>query len=235
MRVLAIETVDTLGSLAALDGDQILAELTLDPARRSAQTLAPAMQTLLDQVGWRPKDVQLVAVATGPGSFTGLRIGVTTAKAFAYGIGSPVQGVHTLRAIAARVPASVHQFDVVLDAQRNELFVARYLRDAQGRLDESCATTLQRADLWLQGLAPGAVVVGPGLAKHLGKIPAGVTVLDQALWAPKATAIGQLALAAYQAGERMNVFDLVPQYFRRTAAEEQWDRKHAVESTSTDA
>ena len=65
----------------------MLAEQPLDPTRRSAQTLAPAIATLLDAVEWRPADVELVAVATGPGSFTGLRIGVTTAKAFAYAAG----------------------------------------------------------------------------------------------------------------------------------------------------
>src|SRR5262245_33492571 len=89
MRILAIETVGSTGSVAALDERGVLAELALDSRRRSAQTLVPGMAALVESVGWRSRDVELVAVASGPGSFTGLRIGVTTAKTFAYAIGCP--------------------------------------------------------------------------------------------------------------------------------------------------
>ena len=100
MRILALETTDKTGSVAAIDDDNLLAELMLDHTQRSAQSLAPAMQRLLKQVGWLPADVQLVAVSVGPGSFTGLRVGVTTAKVFAYAVGAEVLGIDTLEAIA---------------------------------------------------------------------------------------------------------------------------------------
>ncbi len=101
MRILALETTDKTGTVAALDGSNLLAEMTLEPTRRSAQTLAPAIQSLLSQVGWRPPDVQLVGVSIGPGSFTGLRVGVTMAKVLAYAVGAEVLGVDTLEAVAA--------------------------------------------------------------------------------------------------------------------------------------
>ena len=75
--------------------------LALDPARRSARTLAPGIRHLLADAGWTPRDVALVAVSIGPGSFTGLRLGVMTAKAFAYAVGAPVLGIGTLEVIAA--------------------------------------------------------------------------------------------------------------------------------------
>ena len=100
MRILALETTDKTGSVAALDDCNILAQLMLDQNQRSAQSLAPAMKTLLEQVQWQPKDVQLVGVSVGPGSFTGLRVGVTTAKVFAYAVGADVLGINTLEAIA---------------------------------------------------------------------------------------------------------------------------------------
>ena len=74
MRILAIETSGTTGSLAALAGEEIVASVSLDPALRSARALAPGIRDLLAQVGWRPADIELVAVTIGPGSFTGLRL-----------------------------------------------------------------------------------------------------------------------------------------------------------------
>ena len=83
------------------------------------------MLALLKQVGWRPDDVQLVAVSVGPGSFTGLRVGVTAAKVFAYAVGAEVLGVDTLEAIAAASPDDVAEVSAVIDAQR-----ASWPRDA---------------------------------------------------------------------------------------------------------
>ena len=88
MRILALETTEMAGSLAAMHDRKLLAEIELDSKQRTAQSLAPGMKTLLAEAGWRPTDVELVAVTIGPGSFTGLRLGVTTAKTFAYAVGA---------------------------------------------------------------------------------------------------------------------------------------------------
>ncbi|MCC6126687.1 MAG: tRNA (adenosine(37)-N6)-threonylcarbamoyltransferase complex dimerization subunit type 1 TsaB [Pirellulales bacterium] len=103
MKILALETTDLSGSVAASDGSNVLLELELNPQQRSARSLAPAVKSLLQQVGWRPADVQLVAVTVGPGSFTGLRVGVTTAKTFAYAAGAEIVAIDTLETIAANV------------------------------------------------------------------------------------------------------------------------------------
>src|SRR5690242_11366028 len=103
--------------------DKLLAEIELNPSLRSASSLAPAMKELLARAEWRPTDVQLTAVTVGPGSFTGLRIGVTTAKTFAYAVGSAVVGVNTLEAVARRAAAETRQrLSAVLDAGRGQLF-----------------------------------------------------------------------------------------------------------------
>jgi tRNA threonylcarbamoyladenosine biosynthesis protein TsaB len=238
MRILAIETVDTTGSVAALENERVVVEHPLDPKRRSAQTLAPAIAELLAKIAWRPKDVELVAVATGPGSFTGLRIGVTTAKCFAYAAGCQVIGVHTLLAVASRVLRDVPRFTVVLDAQRGELFVADFSRGEVDKLSGHEATRIVRVQDWLATLVPNMVVTGPGLAKIGARspdeirgalpdnaLPDNVVMLDPATTAPTAAAVGRLGYQLFAAGQRDSVFDLVPRYFRRTAAEEQWDRK----------
>jgi tRNA threonylcarbamoyladenosine biosynthesis protein TsaB len=224
MRILAIETAGMRGSVAVVERDQLRAERTLDAPRRSAQSLAPAIAELLEEAGWQPQDVQLVAVATGPGSFTGLRIGVTTAKAFAYAAGCEVIGVHTLEAIAARAAAGVSRLWAVLNAERGELFAAEFARAADGALREVTPTSVVNGESWLAALAPGSVVSGPGLERLLDRLPAGVTALEPALWSPTASVVGRLGWQRYESGQRADVFALVPQYFRRTAAEEKRDR-----------
>src|SRR5688572_10548194 len=99
MRIIAIETSGRHGSLAVLSGgaeDALLqCEAVLGGDQRTAQSLAPALRDLLAEVKWPPPSIGLVAVVVGPGSFTGLRIGVTTAKAFAYAVGAEIVGVNT--------------------------------------------------------------------------------------------------------------------------------------------
>jgi len=225
MRILALETSDRAGSIALLEADRVLAERVLASSQRTAQSLAPAAHELIAQLGWQPTDVELVAVASGPGSFTGLRIGITFAKVFAYAVRCQLLGVNTLEAIAARAPGDAARFWAVIDAQRNELFAAEFARDGHGELRFEQETHVVDSDMWLERLSPGSVVTGPALAKLSTKLPDGTTMLPAELWQPTASAVGALAWKSYSAGRRDDPFTLVPDYFRRTAAEEQWEKK----------
>jgi len=229
MRILALETSDRDGSIALLADDRVLAESALEPRQRTAQSLAPAVRALLVQIGFRPTDVELVAVATGPGSFTGLRIGVTLAKVFAYAAGCQTLGVNTLETIAARAPVDAQEFWAVIDAQRQQLFAALFARDERGAIRYREETHVVDIDAWLETLPPGSTVTGPALAKLAAQLPEGVKMLDSDVWRPTAVAVGLLAWKSYSAGRRDDPFTLVPQYFRRTAAEEQWERSRATE------
>jgi len=154
MRILALETTDKTGSVAAMADDNLLAELMLDHTQRSAQSLAPAIDRLLKQVGWLPSDVQLVAGSIGPGSFTGLRVGVTAAKVFAYAVGAEVLGVNTLEVIAANCAATQsNEISVVIDAQRGEVVVQSFVRQADGWFEPAGAEELLDADVWLARLS----------------------------------------------------------------------------------
>jgi tRNA threonylcarbamoyladenosine biosynthesis protein TsaB len=128
-------------------------------------------------------------------------------------------------AIASRVPHEISQFTAVLDAGRGELFVADFRRLSAERLVGAETTRIVGRQQWLAGLSTGQVVTGPGLSRLLGQLPPGARVVDEALWAPTAVSVGRIGHGMFLAGNRAGVFDLVPQYFRRTAAEEQWDAK----------
>jgi tRNA threonylcarbamoyladenosine biosynthesis protein TsaB len=224
MRILALETTEPIGTVAALADGNLLAELELNPQQRSAQSLAPAIRALLALVGWRPCDVELVAVTNGPGSFTGLRVGVTTAKAFAYATGAAVLGVDTLQTIACRAPADVEALAAAVDAHRGEVVAQSFRRDGQGRLRPAGDAQLLAVGTWLEGVPAGTVLSGPVLQKLADRVPAHLTVLDRQYWRPTAAAVGCLAAESYGAGRRDDLWALVPRYCRRSAAEEKRDK-----------
>ena len=225
MRILALETVGSGGSIAAISNGRVELLQSLPATGRSAQTLAPALKTLLAEVGWRLGQVELVAVAIGPGSFTGLRIGVTSAKILAWAGGCPLVGVNTLEAIAARaLPSEASSGDgslvVALDAQRQQVFAARFsLAGAWTPPGEVLDN-----DAWLTSLRPGDIVTGPAIERLADRLPPNITIAPRELWNPDAVAVGAVARRLFLAGERDDPFQLVPLYLRRTAAEEQWER-----------
>ena len=108
----------------------------------------------------------------------------------------------------------------------SHLVLARKWRpDRFGELVGQETTRIVRCQDWLESLAAGSIVTGPGLTKLHERLPAGVGLVDAPLWLPAAATIGRVGWRSFSAGQRDDVFDLVPRYFRRTAAEEQWDRK----------
>lgn len=235
-RVLAIESSGRTGGVAALAvGEQGAAELLLNidlPANpRTAATMAPAVQQVLHELDWEIESVAMVAATRGPGSFTGLRIGVTTAKMLAYLAGCPVVGVDTLDVIAAGTPLSSKAeppdgvtLHCCLDAGRGELFAAAYRCSGEVR-DRLPGELLIAVEDWLAALSPGesavaAQVSGPALVKLADRLPPGVVVAPPATWLPQAAVVGRLAIQLAAEGKAESPFSLVPIYGRPSAAEE---------------
>lgn len=230
LRILALETSTLDASVAALEGDCVLGQTLLDRQRRTAQVFAPAIDQQLRSVGWRPQDVQLVAVTQGPGSFTGLRVGVTAAKTLAYAVGAEVFAVPTLKVIAWQTPDTVQRICAVLDAQRQQLFSADFQREGQ-LLAEVSGTRIVDIAAWLAGLTPGVAVTGPGLARLQERLPGHVAVVDAACWTPRAATVGRVAHLEYQSGRRHDLWTLNPVYYRSSAAEEKYDARRSPDAT----
>ncbi|HWB00361.1 MAG TPA: tRNA (adenosine(37)-N6)-threonylcarbamoyltransferase complex dimerization subunit type 1 TsaB [Pirellulales bacterium] len=223
-RILALETSGQAGSVALLTGAQVVCERVLPAETRSAQSLAPAIRAALDQAGWKPPDVQVVAVTIGPGSFTGLRVGATTAKTFAYATGAAVLGIGTLDCIAAQAPGR-GRLSAVIDAYRRQVFTRTYQCESTGTwlpLDEP---HILDDDRWLASLANDTRVSGPGLERLVTRLPADTKVAPRETWTPRAATVGALAYARYTAGQRDDLWTLAPAYLRRSAAEEKADEK----------
>ena len=230
MRTLALETSGNQPSLAALEGERLLREVLLPTGRRTAATFSIALGDLMASLEWRFPSLEVVAVTTGPGSFTGLRIGVTAAKTLAYACGTDVVGVNTLETIAEGVfadprCAEARSLWTVLDAQRQELFAALYEKQEVEGSDSSIwretkGTSIMPREAWLAELREGQHVAGPVLDKLKQQLPEGVRDVPRELWSPSAAATGRLALRRYAQGERDDLWQLVPQYYRKSAAEE---------------
>jgi tRNA threonylcarbamoyladenosine biosynthesis protein TsaB len=218
--ILAIETSGLAGSIALCRGGEYLSEAQLDEApRRHAQTLVSQIGTLLQGTGHRPRDLGAVAVSIGPGSFTGLRVGVVCAKTLAYATGCRLAAVDTLRAIAANSPPEVERVHVIADALRGDAYVAVYRQSAGMWLTEE-SPSIAPAEAWLGGRAPGATFSGPGLQTYAHFVPSSCRQLPSECWIPRARLVAQLGLEQLQRGETADCASLVPFYLRHSTAEE---------------
>ncbi|HEX3600697.1 MAG TPA: tRNA (adenosine(37)-N6)-threonylcarbamoyltransferase complex dimerization subunit type 1 TsaB, partial [Lacipirellulaceae bacterium] len=212
-RILAIETSGRRGSVATLWGNtndsHLIQEAAISNDQRTAQALAPTMQALLKDTDWSPSSVELVCVAVGPGSFTGLRIGVTAAKAFAYSVRAEVVAVNTSEVLASQAPKSGAPLWTILDAQRQELFAAKFVMGQENVLRLDRETSIVSQDAWLAGLQPGETVTGTGLERLADRLPPGITALSKELWQPMAAAVGHIGWRAFQSGCRDDIWQLV--------------------------
>ena len=218
MRILAIETASPPGSIAVLDADQVVCTADLESPRKTTQQFALLIRKLLQEVHWSPSEIQIVAATIGPGSFTGLRIGVTAAKVFAYAVHGKTVGINTLEVIAAQCPATEKPIEVVIDAQRKQLFAARYAHSEQG-LQCLNPTQILDADEWIDQHSTGALLSGTGLKRYRDRLK-GCDLVDEQLWTPRAATLGKLAFAAACREETTDPLQLTPKYYRQSAAEE---------------
>lgn len=180
-RLVAIETSTALGSVALFEDGALVLEREQLVRNAHGESILPMLDRALVEIGWRPADVARVAVGTGPGSFTGVRIGVALAKGIHLATGAELVGVTSLDAIASAAPPGEGSVVAVLAAMRGEVFAQ--VTDAAGRVHVSPACVrVVDWEAWLAGCAPGARVVGdaPPIAEGTP---------------PRARFVGQLALA----------------------------------------
>ena len=135
MLTLGIDTSTRVSSVALCDGEKILGEVDINVGMTHSEGLVPQLEVLLERTHIQKSELELIAVSRGPGSFTGLRIGMATAEALAYSLKIPLRAVDTLEAISYNLPVAGVLLVPVLDAQKGNLYVGQYLWD-QGRLDE---------------------------------------------------------------------------------------------------
>ena len=228
MHVLGIETSGRPGTVALMDGHRVLAERSLEqPGRRHAQTLISEILSLLKESALQPSAINLVTVSIGPGSFTGLRVGVVCAKTWSYATGCPVVGVDTFLAVAANSPDDVSNLAVIADAQREELYVGRYRRTDDGSWIRKTDIEIVKISALAETLTKTDVLTGPGLDKFAEHFPDHITKLDPEFRHPRAAVVAQLGARKLHTDGPDDFWKLEPFYLRKSAAEEKWDMQHS--------
>lgn len=210
---LIVETSGRAGAVGvAVDGT--VRSAPLDEARRHARDLAATAGRLLADAGLKPTDLTGVMVGVGPGSYTGLRVGVMSAKAMAYAVGCPLVAVPTFHAIARQAPADAGDVWVIADALQGLLYVQRFVGFAPA--DE---LRIARADDWLTAVTPGGWVTGPGVPLVADRLPSGVRLVVEADRRPTVESIHQVGRGLPPL-TREGMLRLEPLYLRGSSAEE---------------
>lgn len=229
--VLAFDTASEQVALAIGERDgariELLAEGDFSAPRQALSALLPAVERLLARSGRAISDVGEIVVGRGPGSFTGVRIGVATAKGLAHGLSVPVHGVSTLDAIAWRSVGADGMVGVLADAMRKEVYPALF-RVELGRLTRLTPETVMSPELVAEqwaALGSPLKVVGNGLAKYqelFDRPSDGISIGDAELWPPTGSGLLRAYSAQIEAGQvdAGSAAALLPVYTRLSDAEE---------------
>ena len=230
MKVLAIDTSTVMASCALLDEENLLGEFSLNQNMGHSENLVPMVKNLLDNLNLKVSDIDLYGIALGPGSFTGLRIGIATVKAFAHVYNKPIVGISTLEGLAFNVRTS-GVIVPMIDARKNRVYTGIYSWQ-DGHLNNIEEPTAMEIDELLEHLNENynnIMVNGNGIYIHREKIKDKLG--DKVQFAPfiqntcRAASIGELALLKKQEGKLENYFSLVPEYIRQSQAQSDFKKK----------
>ena len=220
---LAIDTATAQVGVAFGRGGRVVGEVRLDGGRRHAEQLAPAVDYLRRELGVELEELAFIAVGIGPGLYTGLRVGVTTARVLAQALGIPVVGIPSLDLVAYPWRTTTRQIVAVLDARRQEVFSARYWpvpdglqRDGEYGAGPPAAVV---ADIVASGVE--VLLVGDGVLAYPDAFSGldRVETLGAAAAAPSVGALVELATARFEQGERSAPEDIGPMYLRHSDAQ----------------
>lgn len=229
MKILGLDTSTLMATCAVIEDDILIGEFSLNQNMSHSEKLVPMIKEVLDNLNLKIDDIDLYGVSTGPGSFTGLRIGVATVKGFAHLFDKPLVGVSTLEGLAFNLP---HNEIVVpmIDARRDRVYTGIYTWE-NGRLKTIMEPDVIEVDDLLKILDKYEKVAVNGDGSSLYKERIKSALGDKVLFSTigqnscKAASIGELALLKYEEGQRDNYFTLVPDYLRKTQAERELKEK----------
>ncbi len=217
-------------------GATLLGERCFPTQTDHARDLLPAIDALCLEQGWKPAELDECFVSIGPGSFTGLRVAVTLARAWAFGLGLRVVSVPTLAVIAANcddLPMPPRRLAVILDAKRKQVFCSVFEWTPNGYVALMSPTLMDPIALLTGEMRPDAII-GEGVGFHRESVLAsGVPSVSETLWLPRASCVYRLGQALSEGGVFTEPRRLVPLYIRRPEAEELWEARRAGTKTSS--
>lgn len=218
MRVLGIDTSTAVGSCAVAEDEVILGEFYIESSMTHSTKFMPMMSELLKTTGIGIREIDAVAVTVGPGSFTGLRIGLAHAKAICHALNKPIIGVNTLDALAYSVAFMGGTVCPMLDARNEQVYTAIY-EDGE-RISDYMGIGIY--DLMHELRGRGAVILGDGVRRYgdilADNLPDAVTAPPH-LMMPRASSVAMLGGKRLRDGKTDDLYEIVPFYMRKPQAE----------------
>ncbi|KAF0145821.1 MAG: glycoprotein endopeptidase [Nitrospirae bacterium] len=230
MKILAIDTSTMLGGIAVMDELNLIAETRLNVKSTHSERLMTEIEHCLKQSSLKISDIDVFAVAIGPGSFTGLRIGLSTVKGLAYATGKPIVSVPTLDALALNFPYSRYPVCTMLDARKKEVYAALFkwedngftklISEASVNPEEFTRNVLLSADYdKIIFAGEGAVIYKDKIIEVMGEKP---VFASPEKTVPSPANVASLGMKKTLRGEFSEPVSLAPIYIRRSEAEVKW-------------
>lgn len=232
MRVLGIDTSSLVATIAIMEDDNLISEYTINSPMTHSQKLMPMLEELLINNDLRVKDMDMIAISLGPGSFTGVRIGVSTVKGLAHPHNIPVMGVSSIEAMAMNIPYSDMLICPIMDARRNQVYTGMYKWN-EDKLDEIHKDSPLTVDELIEKLSlldEKVIFLGDGVKKHSDilkeKLGEKASFAKGYVNMQRASSVCELALIKHKQGVKPYKYDeVMPVYLRKSEAERQYEEK----------
>lgn len=231
MKLLAIDSSGMVASVAVLTEDKLIGEYTINNKKTHSQTLLPMIDEMMQMIGQDISEIDAIAIAAGPGSFTGLRIGSATAKGLALALDKPIISVPTMEAIASNIYGTEQLLCPIMDARNQQVFTGLY-RYVEGKLTTVLEQTVLPIDELcskLNELKQDVMFLGDGVMVYKSYLEEHVTV--KKTYAPahlvnqRASAVGMRGFCLYQEGKVDTADSHVPEYLRLSQAEREMQER----------
>lgn len=221
-KILAVDSSSMTGSVALCQGETLIAESLLNVRCAHSEKLLGQIDLLITEAGWQLQDLDLLVSVTGPGSFTGLRIGIATVKGLAQVLGKPVVGISSLQMLAMNLPLSPVPICVFMDARKKEVYSQLFNWTSEGPIPQNDAQVVP-PDQLLRQLDQPVALVGDGVPlyrQQIEDILGGNALLPIAsAHQPRASQAAWLAWRALVNDDVGTVAELLPIYIRPSDAE----------------
>lgn len=230
MKILAIDTTSAVAGVAIVEDDRTIGEFMTNFKKNHSETIMPMVKTALNSTETELADIDYIACASGPGSFTGLRIGASTAKGLAFGANKPIVPVPTLDAMAYNIFNNNDIIAPIMDARRNQAYTAFYSweNDELNRLTQYEAMDMNDIIIQLKKYNKKVIFLGDGVQvykKTIEKSGVNFCFAPAHVNMQRASAVGSLGIKLAKQGIVLPGKDFVPFYLRKSQAERELEKK----------
>src|SRR4030042_3565457 len=230
MKIMGIDTSTRCGSVGLIDEEEVLVEHLLNIPVTHSERLLRAIELALSEAGVAIGDLDGWAISLGPGSFTGVGIGVSTIKGLAFATGKPVAGVSTLDVLASQIALTPHLICPILDARKKEVYTAFYRYEEGSCLKRQSDYQAIRPEDLVKKIKEQTIFLGNGVKTYgdflLNSLPSLAIFPPAPLRVPHGAMVAKLGFELLQKGERLDLSTFVPIYVRPSEAEIKWQEKH---------